>query len=717
ELFEIRPRVRQPRDVLQNRPVRHIFNFSQTTWPDAESYILATFVTPSSSVLTAGGFMRRIALILLPAVLLAAPRRYARLGEFEGPVDVQLSAADSWAPAERNLPLPESAWIRTGASARAEIELDDGNVLRLGPDSQAELSDYTTLSTSQHVTLLSLDHGLAYFTGDAKAKDSVSLAVPGAQVIIIHATRLRLQAQETSSEISVLDGSMRFSALAAEITLVAGQTTRVEPANPSRFFLRREIESLDLDRWNDARDKVLAAPASSAHVLEHYGLADLDSSGEWIQTDDLGAVWKPKVPEGWVPFQKGRWRWYDALRYTWVSDDSWGWLPYHYGRWAQRERIGWVWSPSVSTVFKPGDVYWLRNSKIAGWGPLGPGEQWSPPDLPRQYLNVNTTYALFQLETRVVDPAGLTDRPKQALPAAVFTQALPSPLFVATQLDATRPILRAGSTRIVPTISGVTFSDALTETAEPAPPKPPAPAVVVITPPPADPPPPVEVDVPVPVPVLAGVMVLNSPAPLASKPVKSTTASTPKPPSAPANSYANERHSKPSPEPVARHAPQKKQPDPAELELYNQALADAATPAQQLQDLQSWSRRFPRSDFMDDRAYLFMQAYSRTAPPQPGKVVDLGGVLMNRNLLSIFPDQPQAILGVLYLMTLSIGGIPQPTAQQLASARLAADSLLQYAPLFFTPDRKPPGISAEDWQRARVAIESIAHHALALSSK
>ena len=57
--------------------------------------------------------MRRIILVLVPAALFAGQARYARLGEFEGKVEVQLQAADSWMPAERNLPLPESAWLRT----------------------------------------------------------------------------------------------------------------------------------------------------------------------------------------------------------------------------------------------------------------------------------------------------------------------------------------------------------------------------------------------------------------------------------------------------------------------------------------------------------------------------------------------------------------------------------------------------------------------------
>src|SRR5476649_1734153 len=176
--------------------------------------------------------MKRFLLLLIPATLIAGQARYARLGDFDGKVEVQLQAADPWAAAERNLPLAESTWLRTAASSRLEIELDEGSAWRLGPDSQGELSDYTRLSTGQRVTLLSLDRGLCYFTGAPKGKDALTLAVPGAQITFLRGARVRLEAGETLSRIAVLEGSVRFSSPAAEIDLREGQAVRVEPSNP-----------------------------------------------------------------------------------------------------------------------------------------------------------------------------------------------------------------------------------------------------------------------------------------------------------------------------------------------------------------------------------------------------------------------------------------------------------------------------------------------------
>src|SRR5882724_2203374 len=134
--------------------------------------------------------MHRFSFFLLATALFAGQPRYARLGEIDGKVEVQLHAADPWSAAERNLPLTELTWLRTGASSRLEIELDEGSALRLGPDSLLEISDYTRLSTGQRVTVLSLDHGIAYFTGEPEGHDALTLAVPGAQITLLHGARV-----------------------------------------------------------------------------------------------------------------------------------------------------------------------------------------------------------------------------------------------------------------------------------------------------------------------------------------------------------------------------------------------------------------------------------------------------------------------------------------------------------------------------------------------
>jgi uncharacterized protein DUF6600/FecR-like protein len=731
----------------------------------------------------------RLALILLPLVLFAAPPRYARLGEFQGAVEVQLTAADAWIPAERNLPLLESTWVRTGPASRAEIELEDGNAWRLGPDSQMEIADYKRLSTGQRITMLWLEHGIAYFTGITEGNDSLILAVPGAQVTIGRGTRVRLEVAEHSSLIAIIEGMVRFSSPAAEMDLREGQTTRIEPANPARFFLNREVPPMELDRWSEERDKLLTSSTSAAHVLQRYGVVDLDAAGEWIQTDEFGTVWKPKTEEGWLPFRSGRWRWYDSLGYTWVSSEPWGWLPYHYGRWLRKENLGWIWAPSRNGIFKPGDVYWLRGARIAGWGPLAPGEQWPSPDnhQPQQYLTANTVWGAFPADAILIEPGAPSITPKDPLSVSAFAVALPSPAFVPSKLESVRPLLRAGRTRVIPRVDGVTFSTASSYPPALAP----APTVIITEPAPAPAPPPAAPDVIYgPPPVLAPVPILivnppgnpdygrrqkPQPAPLpasSNSPSNSTSNSTsntsqtqptstpvattpPALPPSPGRSIAGPKpvavpnvgrmprierppvdsSRTPPPPPVASPRPQprgdapkpekervpanqreKRFRDSGEAQLLKDVEKNVAALnyAQALATLDIWARRYRSSDFSSERAYFYMQAY--TGLNQPAKVVDTGRPLLAKDLGAVFED-PAQIIGVLYLASLNLQKLQQPTPEQMATGKQAAYSLLQYVPAYFTAQNKPPAVTADDWMRARTDLESLARHTIAMGER
>jgi hypothetical protein len=657
--------------------------------------------------------MRYLLLLLLPAVLLAGPARFARLGEFQGAVEIQLHPADPWIAAERNLPLPESAWLRTGPGARAEVEFDEGSAARAGADTQFAISDSARLSTGQRVTMIAVDRGLVYFSGAPEGRDALSVAVPGAQIAFYRAARIRLEVEDQWSRIAVLEGSVRFSSPAAEFELREGQTTRVEPANPARFFLDREVLPNELDRWSADRDTTIASSTSAAHVIQRYGLADLDRTGQWILSADLGALWKPKVDEDWLPFQSGRWRWYDGLGYTWVAGEDWGRLPYHYGRWTHLENLGWVWIPSRNGVFKPGEVYWLRGAKFVGWGPLGPGEDWNPGDpltpVPRQFLDAYTTYAAARAPGAVIDPAGFEDGPDDPLAEAKFAAALPSPAFLAVRLDAVRPQVISAIRRVNPVVEGTR-----TETAVAMPPRPQpaalAPPVVIVNPP-APPAATEVVEVPVPVAVPAGIVFLTAPAaPQKNKPAPVTL------PTAVTAATGPTLHDRPGPhdpprKPTPPIAPPKKFRGPAEESLFTAVVRDLEQRdyTKSLVDLESWTARFHETDYADERVYYYMLAYHGL--DQPAKVLDFSGALFQKDVRAAFAD-PMQVLSAAYVAASNIQRLPRLTRAQSATARAAGDVLLAALPLCFVPERKPREMSDADWARSRSDLDVLARDTL-----
>jgi hypothetical protein len=604
------------------------------------------------------------------------------MGEVSGTVQVQVTAAADWMAAERNLPLPEGAWIRTGPLSRAEVQFDENSVLHLGPETQVGLADQTSLATGQRITLISMEHGLTYLAGSPGARDSLALAVPGAQVTLNASTRVRVEAAAQGSAIAVLAGSIRFSSPAAELQLRAGQFARVDPADPARFFLEHEIAPNELDQWAIGRAGV------------RFGHADLDDAGEWIETADLGRIWRPKPPADWRPFASGHWRWYDGLGYTWIAAEPWGWLPYHYGRWTRLDQLGWVWVPSRSGVFKPGDVYWLRSEDegYIGWGPLAPGEQWPAADpinqFPQEFLGAFTTFAKFEPGKAGIDPAGF-ERPEDPLAGTALEAAPPSPRFLAAALEAVRPLVVSPHARaIAPVVEGTTYETAdLTPRPRVAPP---APMLVVV---PQPQPAPAAADpevVAVPTPVFWPVVVGTV------SPVGGSTGNS-KP--AAQSSTSGKRATAAAPfQPGRKHFR-----NALESGLYSLIVQqlEARNHAKALETLNGWSDRFHETEFAAERRYFYMLAYNGLN--QPAKVMEQAAALFQHDVRGEFDDPMQA-LSAAYVAVANFGKLGHASREQVAAAKEAARQMLDLA---------PECLKSGEWAKARPELEAQARAVLA----
>ena len=155
-------------------------------------------------------------------------------------------------------------------------------------------------------------------------------------------------------------------------------------------------------------------------------------------------------------------------------------------------------------------------------------------------------------------------------------------------------------------------------------------------------------------------------------------------------------------------AQEKKVKDQGEYDIFNQTLKDATNPAQQIKDLDSWTQKYPDSDYKDDRLYYYVTAYA--GAKQPAKVIEIGSQLMQRGLKNVFKDPkqgPQQILTVLYQMSVNIMQIPNATPDQIAAGEKAAAELGDYANEYFTAANKPAGTSDADWAKTKTDVTNL----------
>jgi len=319
----------------------------------------------------------------------------ARISFLHGDVSTQHSGATDWAAATINTPVVTGDHISTGQNARAEIQLDHANILRLSDQATANV---VNLSRTQ--MQLQIGQGLANYEVFTNNEANVEIDTPnvaihpdmgeGSYRILVNSDNETIvDVRKGSAEISTPQGSTRV-----------GRDQRITiqgTADNAQYQVSGAPGRDDWDKWNGDRDHAIESAQSWQHTNPNYtGTQDLDGNGQWTNVPDYGSVWFPEQAPGWAPYRDGRWVYEPYYGWTWVSYESWGWAPYHYGRWfVYGGNWGWwpgpvyggyypVWAPAYVSFFGFGGGGWGVGFGFGGgfgnvgWLPCGPGDRFFP---------------------------------------------------------------------------------------------------------------------------------------------------------------------------------------------------------------------------------------------------------------------------------------------------------------------------------------------------
>jgi FecR protein len=315
-------------------------------------------------------------------------RGVARISMQQGDVSVRRGDSGEVTAAATNAPLMSQDAMRTGPSARAEIQFDYANYLRLAANSEVHFADIEQARFQAQVA-----SGTVTLTVMAKSGAQVEVDTPNVGVRPGGPGAFRVTVREDgTSEITVRSGQAEVFTQQGSETLGEGRTMLVRgPASDPEFQTTAAIGFDEWDQWNQQCDQRIehAQSAERKYVNpEVYGTESMDGYGTWTEDPDYGYVWQPTVAPGWAPYRYGRWVWEDWYGWTWVSYDPWGWAPYHWGRWYMG-RSGWCWYPGGHGYWRPALVGFFGFGARAGvgvgfgfanigWVPLGPHEAFYP---------------------------------------------------------------------------------------------------------------------------------------------------------------------------------------------------------------------------------------------------------------------------------------------------------------------------------------------------
>jgi hypothetical protein len=377
----------------------------------------------------------------------------ARISRVSGNVSLKRGDSGDTVSAGVNAPLEVGDYISTDNSARAEVQIDNSNLVRVSNDTQLR---FTKLDPTDHS--LQLAQGTVelriFSMNDANPTiETPSVTVrpdePGRYVVRVTA--------DGDTQITVREGSADVADDQGSQTLTPGQTM-VATGDPSgaSFQYISTVADTDFDSWTDSLDVQVANAPVPSYVNDNVvGADDLNQYGQWVDNSTYGEVWQPTgVGPGWSPYSAGSWVWEPYYGWTWVSYEPWGWAPYHYGNWFYAADAGWCWYPGPAyerPYYRPALVaffgYGGGDFNLAlgfgdgdiGWVPVGPFEPFYPwwggsQIVVINNINIYNTYGNFRRGAIVVSARNfangdygrhLTINPRDVSGAHVLRGGLP----------------------------------------------------------------------------------------------------------------------------------------------------------------------------------------------------------------------------------------------------------------------------------------------------
>jgi hypothetical protein len=300
-----------------------------------------------------------------------APSRAIRLSSVEGQVRVVQDGQIIADPATANLPLFEGSQVITGNDGRAEIQLENGSVARLSPNSTLTFSVVQVQGSGTRTEVV-LNGGLAYFELQPSTTDhSLHVSYGSASFAASSFSVIRVTLDVPPGDLAVFSGNVHLErGNALQVDVHGGESLSLDSGDATRYNLTESISTDSWDSWNADRDQVLNSlatertSATSSYVgSQGVGMADLDANGNWYNVPGQGYIWSPYQAQsqgaGWDPYGFGRWVYYPRFGFVWASGYDWGYAPYQCGLWNYYDSFGWGWAPGMDC-----NPWWMGG----GWG-------------------------------------------------------------------------------------------------------------------------------------------------------------------------------------------------------------------------------------------------------------------------------------------------------------------------------------------------------------
>jgi hypothetical protein len=276
--------------------------------------------------------------------------RIVRISYVDG--QVRIDHGQGYESATMNVPVTEHNWLQTRSDGWAEVQFEDGSMVRLSPNTVIAFTQLGRLSSGAALTTVDLDQGEAEFKVAQPGDSQFQVTVKNKTIVLEQSAAFRVTSTNADPlEVVVWKGEVAIHdpESGGDVAVKKNETFVLDPTDVAQYGLDKGAEADELDQWSKQRDDYLSTYASRGGYSQspyQYGTGDLNYYGEYFDSPGYGTVWQPSgVNISWDPFANGYWAYTPGFGYTWVSAYPWGWLPFRYGNWTFINGRGWCWVP------------------------------------------------------------------------------------------------------------------------------------------------------------------------------------------------------------------------------------------------------------------------------------------------------------------------------------------------------------------------------------
>lgn len=150
--------------------------------------------------------------------------------------------------------------------------------------------------------------------------------------------------------------------------------------------------------------------------------------------------------------------------------------------------------------------------------------------------------------------------------------------------------------------------------------------------------------------------------------------------------------------------------DTGEYDIYNEVIKDSTQPnaaKKFLTDLDTWTQKYPDTEFKDVRTMYYVQAYAANADVP--KALDTAKTLVDKGVDALKDglDNDGFVLQLLFRTSAAAAGAAAAgtaTPGQLATGAKAAQMLSDFGKAYFAPDKKPATMDAGQWAQGLTQV-------------